>query len=200
MQYAGFHLKSLLWLAISYITPFYPDSPKSCLPSSRWRKTFVCLTHHFAASSRSWRLSKRPPRGQNGLGLTVGRIPQGECCCCPPLTTSRCQQGMTSAPPCLQSCFFLGQSPASLEESVRPSHDKLPAILRLCDLALAARALQGGQNQQQAAALPESQRNRAEIIQRRLPCSQLSTRPLAWLQTVDEGIFSVDRVDLSPRG
>lgn len=109
-------------------------------------------------------------------------------------------QGMTSAPPRPQSCsFFLAQPPASLEESVGPSHDRLPAILRLCDLALAARVFQGGQNQQQAAALPESPRNRAEVVQRRLPNPDYPYGLAGWLSVCSVGILSVDRVGLSPK-
>lgn len=70
--------------------PRFTQRQPKVMPSSRWRRTFVRLTHNFATSFRSWRLPRRLLRGQKCLGLTVGRIPQGGCCCRAPLTTSRC--------------------------------------------------------------------------------------------------------------
>lgn len=60
----------------SATSPLFTQRQPKVMPSSRWRKTFVRLTHNFATSSRSWRLP-RSPRGQKCLCLTVGRIPQG---------------------------------------------------------------------------------------------------------------------------
>lgn len=114
--------------------------------------------------------------GKKRLGLTVGRIPQGECCCPLPLPSQNGSSGSAQEPaghkflPFISSSDALtspGQSPASLDKPIVPFPDTSPVPVGLCDLSSPAQRLakEGKTNNKQASS--KGPRSRPEIVQSR---------------------------------